>query len=298
MRHDLLVHDGEAEFEAHVVPFLRAGIEAGDMVLAVAGSAQRELLADALGPERDAMLFVANDTVYTRPEAALASYDRTLRSLSHGGADTVRALAVMPVCETVADWRRWIAYEAIVNRALAHHPAWVVCAYDSQVVDSGVVEDLRATHPHLGGCACQEYRDPAEVVRERAGEPDRAPLPDLRNLPLPIDAPAFRAQLAAEMASAGVGAERACEMLLAASEVYGNAGRHGCGLRAARTGLVDDRFVCELSDHGPGIDDPLTGYLPPREGATGGFGMWVARQATERMDLLTTPDGLTVRLWI
>jgi anti-sigma regulatory factor (Ser/Thr protein kinase) len=298
MRHDLLVHDGEADFEAHVVPFLRAGIADGETVLAVAGSGGHELLADALGPERDAVTFIANDTVYTRPEAALASYDRTLRSLYHRGATTVRAVAVMPVCETVADWQRWISYEAIVNRALAHHPAWVVCAYDSRVVDADVVEDLRATHPQLGGCACHEYRDPAEIVRERACEPDAAPLAQLRSLPLPIDAPAFRAQLTAEMSAAGVAADRACEMRLAASEVYGNASRHGCGLRAARAGLVDERFVCELSDHGPGIDDPLTGYLPPREGATGGFGMWVARQATERMDLETTPEGLTVRLWI
>lgn len=298
MRHDLLVHDGEAEFAEHVIPFLREGIAGGDTVLAVADEERHALLADALGADREGVTFIANDTVYTRPEAALAHYDRMLRELYHGGADTVRAIAVLPVCETVEDWQRWIAYEAIVNRALAHHPAWVVCAYDSRLVHSDVVEDMRLTHPHLGGCACHDYRDPAEFVRERAEPPDPSPLPHLRRLPQPIDAPAFRAQLAAEMADAGVAAERACEMLLAASEVYGNAGRHGCGLRDARAGLVGDRFVCELSDHGPGIDDPLTGYLPPRADATGGFGMWVARQATEQMDLLTTPDGLTVRLWI
>ena len=298
MRHDLLVHDGEGEFAERIVPFLNEGVDSGDTVLAVAGEDLQTLLRDALGRARDGVTFIDHGTVYTRPEAALAHYDRTLRELCNGGTDAVRAVAVLPVCQTVSDWQRWIAYEAIVNRALAHHPAWVVCAYDSRVVDSDVVEDMRATHPHLGGCACHEYRDPVDVVRERAAAPDPTPLPHLRSLPLPIDAPAFRAQLAAEMATAGVSAERAGERLLAASEVYSNAGRHGCGLRDARAGLVEDRFVCELSDHGPGIDDPLTGYLPPREGATGGFGMWVARQTTERMDLLTTPEGLTVRLWI
>ena len=298
MRHDMLVHDGEQEFAARVVPFLRAGVDGGETVLAVAGDDLHALLRDELGPDRDGVTFVDHGTVYTRPEAALAHYDRTLRELCQDGAGSVRAVAVLPACETVADWQRWISYEAIVNRALAHHPAWVVCAYDSRVVHSDVVEDMRATHPHLGGCACHDYRDPAEVVRELAPAPEPGPLPHLHSLPLPIDAPAFRARLTSEMASAGVGAERACEMLLAASEVYSNAGRHGCGLRAARAGLVEDRFVCELSDHGPGIDDPLTGYLPPREGATGGFGMWVARQTTERMDLETTPEGLTVRLWI
>jgi anti-sigma regulatory factor (Ser/Thr protein kinase) len=298
MRHDLLVHDGEADFAACVVPFLQSGVQDGETVLAVAGGGVHGLLQDALGAARDGVTFIDHGDVYTRPEAALAHYDRTLREVSNGGTDPVRAVAVLPVCETVADWQRWIAYEAIVNRALAHHPAWVVCAYDARIVDAAVVENMRTTHPQLGGCACHAYRDPAEIVRELAPAPVADPLPHLRSLPLPVHAPAFRAQLTAEMAAAGVGAERAGEMLLAASEVYGNAGRHGCGLRAARAGLVDDRFVCELSDHGPGIDDPLTGYLPPREGSTGGFGMWVARQTTERMDLLTTPEGLTVRLWI
>jgi anti-sigma regulatory factor (Ser/Thr protein kinase) len=298
MRHDLLVHDGHAQFAERIVPFLQDGVDGGETVLAVAGGDLQALLQDTLGAARDGVTFIDHGDVYTRPEAALAHYDRTLRELSNGGTDPVRGVAVLPVCETVADWQRWIAYEAIVNRALAHHPAWVICAYDSGLVDPAVVENMRATHPHLGGCACHDYRDPADVVRALAPAPTPDPLPDLRSLPLPIDAPAFRAQLAGELAAAGVGAERACEMLLAASEVYGNAGRHGCGLRAARAGLVDDRFVCELSDHGPGIDDPLTGYLPPREDSTGGFGMWVARQTTERIDLLTTPEGLTVRLWI
>ena len=87
-------------------------------------------------------------------------------------------------------------------------------------------------------------------------------------------------------------------MLLAACEIFSNAGRRGGGLRDARAGVVDGRFVCELADRGPGIADPLAGYLPPREGADGGFGMWVARQATDRMELIAGADGLTVRLWI
>jgi hypothetical protein len=55
--------------------------------------------------------------------------------------------------------------------------------------------------------------------------------------------------------------------------------------------------VCEVSDHGPGIEDPLTGYLPPRPGHADGAGVWVARQLTHRLDFLPSPEGLTVRLW-
>jgi anti-sigma regulatory factor (Ser/Thr protein kinase) len=297
MRHDLLVHDGETEFAERVMPFLQAGVAEGEVVLAVADDGARSLLQDALGPDRDGVTWIDSSAVYSRPEAALAHYDRTLRTIFHGGARGVRAIAVLPVCDTVAQWQRWIAYEAIVNRALMHHPAWIVCAYDTRVVHADVVEGMRRTHPQ-DGCACDHYEDPADVVRGLARAPAPASPPSLRSLPRPADAPAFRTQLSAEMAAAGIEHERARDMLIAASEVFSNADRHGCGLREARAGLVEDRFVCEISDHGAGIDDPLTGYLPPRPDDTGGFGMWVARQTTERMDLEMTPEGMTVRLWI
>ncbi len=300
MRHDLLVHDGDAEFADHIVPFLQAGIDDGETVLAVASDDGCELLRDALGPDREHVTFVDHSTVYTRPEAALAHYDRTLRTLYRDGAGEVRAVAVLPACETVEQWARWIAYEALVNHALAHHPAWIICAYDSRVVHSDVVQRMRTTHPQIAGCACHDYEDPAAVLRALAPAPPSPSLklPALHELPPAADAPAFRVHLVAAMSEAGIDHERGVEMLLAAGEVFSNAARHGQGLRSARAGLVGDRFVCELSDHGPGIDDPLAGYLPPRQGDTGGFGMWVARQATERMELLSTPDGLTVRLWI
>ncbi len=297
LRHDLLVHSGDGEFAERIVPFLRAGIDGGETVLAVAGDAERVLLQDMLARDSEDVTFVDHGAVYTRPEAAVAHYDRTLRELVRGGATGVRAVAVLPVCESVAQWERWVAYEAIVNRALAHHDAWIVCAYDARIVHGEVVEAMRRTHPQEGGCGCRHYEDPADVLRAL---PPPAPAPPalLRRLPHAAGAPEFRMQLSAAMTAAGVGRERSSEMLLAATEIFTNADRHGRGLREARAGAVGDRFVCEIDDRGPGIDDPLAGHLPPRRGDTGGFGLWVARQTAERVDLLITPAGLTVRLWI
>ena len=56
--------------------------------------------------------------------------------------------------------------------------------------------------------------------------------------------------------------------------------------------------MCEVSDAGGGLDDPLAGYVPPCAPAGNGAGLWVARQLTRRLDLLDSPEGgLTVRLW-
>jgi hypothetical protein len=86
--------------------------------------------------------------------------------------------------------------------------------------------------------------------------------------------------------------------VVAAREVLSNAHTYGNGLRAVRVGRVGEWFVCEISDAGSGLDDPLAGYLPPRPASTAGAGLWIARQLTSRLELHSEPAGLTVRLWI
>ncbi len=83
------------------------------------------------------------------------------------------------------------------------------------------------------------YHDPAQVVR--AHTPEVAALPDLRPLPLPSDATAFRRTLLHEMTADGVPAPEANNLLVAAGEILANAQRHGrappdCEWAGSRTG--------------------------------------------------------------
>jgi anti-sigma regulatory factor (Ser/Thr protein kinase) len=87
-------------------------------------------------------------------------------------------------------------------------------------------------------------------------------------------------------------------MLVAAAEVIANGERHGGETLSVQAGRIGERFVCEVSDDGPGIDDPLAGFLPPRPGHAGGAGLWVARQLTRQLELVPSPQGATVRLWV
>jgi anti-sigma regulatory factor (Ser/Thr protein kinase) len=147
-----------------------------------------------------------------------------------------------------------------------------------------------------GGLENPDYHDPAEVLRRFEPEPE--PLPALHDLPGNGDARALRVALSRELADAAVAPDQAEAMILAASEVVVNAGRHGDGVRTLRVGGGDGTFVCEVSDAGGGLEDPLAGYIPPGA-AAGGGGLWVARQLTRRLDLLPSPEGgLSVRLWV
>jgi anti-sigma regulatory factor (Ser/Thr protein kinase) len=87
-------------------------------------------------------------------------------------------------------------------------------------------------------------------------------------------------------------------MLLAVGEVYDNARRHAGGATAVRVGVVGGHFVCEVHDAGPGVQDPLAGFLPPRPGAAHGAGLWVARQTTQQVETVVAPRGHAVRLWV
>jgi anti-sigma regulatory factor (Ser/Thr protein kinase) len=86
------------------------------------------------------------------------------------------------------------------------------------------------------------------------------------------------------------------EMLLAAIEIATNALQHGAGIKDIRVGQAHGRFVCEITDPGPGFDDPAAGYLAPRAGI--GSGLWIARQLTWDLEFFHSPSGFTARIWL
>jgi anti-sigma regulatory factor (Ser/Thr protein kinase) len=85
---------------------------------------------------------------------------------------------------------------------------------------------------------------------------------------------------------------------MAADEIFKNARQHAGGPEVLRAGTVDGWFVCEVTDRGPGLVDPMAGYLPPRPPRRPAAGLWIARQLVSRLELLPAAPGLTARLWL
>jgi anti-sigma regulatory factor (Ser/Thr protein kinase) len=299
IRHHLLAYGSEEQYAEHLVPYLEAGLDEGEVLVAVPGRATEPVLRDALGATAAQVTFNVCEDWYTRPEAALASYDAAVRSYLRDGAPGVRVAAELPPCSSQDEWDTWIRYEAIINKAFADRPVTLLCTCDTRVVPEHVMDSMRSTHPHVvpdDGQHQTDYRDPADVVRSLTPAPE--PTPQLHDVAVDPDARALRGALLRELADAGVAPDQADAMVLAASEVVVNATRHGGGVRALRVGGGDGTFVCEVSDARGGLDDPLAGYVPPCAPAGNGAGLWVARQLTRRLDLLDSPGGgLTVRLW-
>jgi hypothetical protein len=299
VRHSLLVYDDDARMVGKLAPFLASGLAEGEPAVVVLDGPKWERLAGAVGSDADKVLHMEPDSVYTRPEATLAGYDGTLRRLVRDGARAVRVFGELPRCETDAQRNVWLTYEAILNRAFAHHPVWIMCGYDAREVSEPLLDGAFDTHPEVltdEWAQSPHYHQPEEVVSSRTPTP--APLSGLHPLPLDGGPRGFRENLHAELAAAAVSEEEAENMLIAADEVLANAQRHGGGTLSAQVGRVGDRFVCEVSDDGPGIDDPLAGFLPPRPGHSDGAGLWVARQLTRQLELVPSPLRPSVRLWV
>lgn len=296
--HGALVYDSDEQLVERVAPFLREGLEHGPTI-AVLTRRHWSLLREELGGDAGGVAFTNCDDFYVRPVDAVAGYDKTMADLLASGETSARVVAEIPLQPSVDDWSQWIAYEAIVNHALADRPAQILCLYGTETAPDHVIDAVWRTHPHVDGAAPGDragYEDPLEVVSAHAAKPD-SPL-DLRTLAVTADPQEFRELLAAELASSRAPRNRVMDMLVAANEVFENARHHGGGVSRVRAGLVGGWFVCEIEDRGPGLDDPLAGYLPPRPERTRGAGLWIARRLARRLELLDNAPGLTVRLWL
>jgi anti-sigma regulatory factor (Ser/Thr protein kinase) len=296
--HHALVYDSDDELVKNVAPFLREGLAEGPAI-AVLTRRLWSLLRDELGDEAEGVAFTDCDDFYTRPVDAVASYDATLRSLVASGATSVRVTGEIPLQPNRGDWSEWISYEAILNYAFTDRPVNLLCVYGNETAPDYVIDAVWRTHPHVEANASlshPDYDDPRDLVAAHPVQPAR--LPDLRTLALTADPLEFRELLAAELTAARAPTAKVMDMLVAASEVFENARRHGGGASRVRAGLVDGWFVCEIDDRGPGLDDPLAGFLPPGPNGARGEGLWIARRLVRRLELLDNMPGLTVRLWM
>jgi anti-sigma regulatory factor (Ser/Thr protein kinase) len=294
LRHNAFLYESDDDYVERVVPFLKEGLEAGEACTVGNTRDGIALLREALGSDADRVAFYDVGTTYTRPAHAVAKYYGAF--LEHlRSAPSVRAVASGQFGPTPVEWGEWTAYEAITNLAYTHLPVSVVCAYDAARLPDPLVEAVLQTHPKVlgdGWHASEHFEDPRELVRRLTPEPE--PLPELRSFSAGDDLELFRERLARELETEKVPHATALVMLVAGTEIAANAVRHGGGIEEVRVGRAHGRFVCEVVDRGPGFDDPVAGYLAPRDAT--GAGLWVARQLAWRVESFHSPRGFTVRI--
>jgi anti-sigma regulatory factor (Ser/Thr protein kinase) len=301
-RHEALLYSGDADFADRVGAFVRDGVEAGEPVLVAVHTRKIEILRRALGGAARWVTFVDMDALGANPARILPAW-RTFAGPQLAAGRRVRGVGE-PVSpgRSAAELVECHRHEALLNLAFDGGRAWwLVCPYDAGALPADVIAEARCTHPLVwnlhSGEPSAEYRG-----RFAAAEPFMAPLPD----PPPLveetafmlgDLRTVRAVVAGAARGWGLPEARVADLILATGEVAANSVRHGGGHGTMRVWYDRDAAVCEIRDAGY-IDKPLAGREPPQGGGAGGYGLWLANQVCDLVQVRSSPAGTTIRLHV
>lgn len=278
--HDAFVYDSDDDYIASLAPMIVAALERGDDVHAVVPPRNEELLQRALPPSAAAQVkFVDAREWYRRPGTTITQYDDVLTALEGRKAFVV---GEVEFGTTPREWAAWTRYESVLNGVLAHHTAHVICPYDRRQLPPMVTEWAAQSHPHLvGGSECLSnlgYVRPQDLLTLLPPEVE----PPMRPADTELDAAdvrTVRRAVASAARAARFTDDRAAQLVMAVNEVATNALVHGAGWCVVRLWSQRAELTCVVEDSGPGLDDPLAGYIRPEFGSPNGYGLWLARQS-------------------
>ncbi len=169
--HSAFPYRADDQFQTTMGPFLAAGVERSEAVLAVTTEPNIELLRAHLGADARRVEFVESSSFYTTPIAALRGYRAFTEDHLGRGAPWVRILGEPRWTErSDAEVRLWTRYESLFNLVFAASPLTASCPYDERSVAPEILRQAHLTHSHaFGGAGTAQnpdYADPGAFAFE------------------------------------------------------------------------------------------------------------------------------------
>jgi anti-sigma regulatory factor (Ser/Thr protein kinase) len=293
--HDMLVHDGaDEQYVEGATTFVQRGLESGGQVL-VHGSPERvDLLRATLGTH-ERLDYGLDADLYQSPMSTLFAYQRTMATARE--PLELWAFGSVLFGPDASGHEAWVRYEAAVNEALRPYVFHGLCTYDALALPADTIAAARVTHPVVGAGAARatslEYQSPEEylahggvgVPAAPAGPPRTVAalrsVDDLREARLLLHETA--------VSSTALATSVIDEFAGAVNEVLTNALLHGRAPVRLWVWADSSSLTCEVTDTGPGPDNPLAGYRYPAP--DGPRGLWTARQLCGGLYIGTNADG-------
>jgi anti-sigma regulatory factor (Ser/Thr protein kinase) len=299
LEHDALIYGSDDALMSNLVPWLREGLEHEDGAIVTTTSPHIERFRDALGADERSVSFFSADDWYVNPVQTIAAWRRVLSEAADNGVTYTRIVGEVKFGATHDLQTSWTRYESALNAIFEHSPAWIVCPYDARVLPPAVIDQAWRTHPTVWDStrrASDRYEIPARLLREIV-EPGRT-VTGPPSLELEIDGRMreIRGSVRALGIEAALPRARVEELVLAVSELAGNTIRHAGGGGKLALWLTGEGVVCEVTDQGGGMQDPLAGFVPPTPPASSGMGLWIARQLSDSFAIGANGEGTTVRI--
>jgi anti-sigma regulatory factor (Ser/Thr protein kinase) len=277
----------------------------------VVGARTRAALADAAADlPADVLTWSDPGGFYQRLGSAYEAFRRYLAD-QHRAGRRVHVIAepdlISPVDAVFRADRAaaYLAYEAVCNDTYASFGAAVTCVWDSRDHDDTTIDAVRATHTYelapAGPVPSPHYLPPERYLAEWPGPPLR-PVPaqvdhDVR-LHEVAELRGLRGTMGAWAVVNGIPEESAEDLVVAVVEVATNGLRHGGAPVRLRAWRQADSLLVQCDDAGNTRIPVTAGYYRPDPlgAATGGRGLWLARQLADAVTVSSAPGRTTVRL--
>ncbi|SDK21308.1 sensor histidine kinase [Streptomyces indicus] len=292
--HPALFYRDEQEYVAGTVPFVRAGLDAGEPVAVAVPPANLDLIRDELGDLARHIRLLDMTQEGRNPGRIIP---RVLRAF----ADAHPAQRVRIIGEPIwagrseTEYPACVQHEALINLAFQGREATILCPYDTTRLEESVLTDAYATHPTVIASGTEETSHayaPDEIVA-RYNQPLTA-LPEAWETTYGAGMLAeIRHQALRRAHDLGLPADRMDDLALAVAELTTNSVKHAGGSGTLRMWSQDRYIVCEVRDAGH-LDDPLAGRRPPPRGQVGGRGLLLVNVVADLVRVHTTPEQGTV----
>ncbi len=191
-------------------------------------------------------------------------------------------------------------HEALLNLAFAGGQAWwLACPYDIGSLPEAVLAEAERNHPwvtHDG----ERFGSPTYRGLEDVARPFDDPLPEpdgiVREHRFAGESLAtLRLHVAEAAAAYGLDPARTGDMVLIVNEIATNSVRYGGGSGTLRMWEDTASVICEVRDRGR-ILDPLVGRTKPPADRGSGFGLWLANELCDLVQIRSFPTGSVVRV--
>ena len=174
---------GQQERDEIVLPYLRAGLRAGDKCICIIDSSPLDDILEGIGDKHEVAGYVASQQLemYTADDAYLSTLPFSTEAMLEFWESTVgaaitdgpygfaRATGEMPFeMRTLPGRSEFFRYEGALNRFAPRYPQTILCLYDLDRFGGGFLVDLLRTHPKLlmGGLVLENphYRPPDDLA--------------------------------------------------------------------------------------------------------------------------------------
>lgn len=292
-RHEAFLYAGAAAFLDGTVPFIEAGLDAGEPVLVVVGREKIGWLRDELGRDAASVRFADMAEVGRNPARMIPAWRDFLAA--HGAGGPARGIGEpVDADRTPDELLECQRHEALLNVAFAAGTPWrLMCPYDTTSLDPAVIGAARHSHRFVAGGHSPDYRGDGWT----GPSGDQLPDPPADALPLAFGQGPLEGVRRFVVDSVGdtLGAAQLSDFLVAVTEIAGNSLMHGGGAGTMRVWNSATGVTCEIRDRG-WIRQPLAGRARPTFDQESGRGLWMVNQLCDLVQLRSSPAGTVVRL--